>query len=242
MPEEGKYLYCITKVETPEGFAIKGIEGKDVYTVCAGDLAAVVSDSGVKEYLISRENILAHQKVIEEAFKQCVVLPVSFGTIAANTEELKEEILKPKAKEFLHALKEFEGKIELGLKAFWIDMESIFQEIVKNSPEIRRLKKSKHISYQDKIAAGELVAKHLDQKREAEKERILTPLLEIANDMKENKNLGDDMILDAAFLVRKTREREFDAAVNSIGNSYGQKIKLKYVGPLPAYNFIKLRI
>lgn len=238
--DEGKYLYCIIKENNPQKFEIKGIEGKDVYNICEGSISAVVSDSEVKEYFISRENLLAHQKVIEEISQQYDTLPVSFGTVSENSEKLKQKILRPRAEDFEEQLKKVKGKIELGLKALWVNMPSIFQEIAENSPMIQNLKKSKNASYQQKISAGELVGKLLEEKREEEKEKILKPLKRIADDVKENKILGGDMILNAAFLVKKTKEKDFDKQINILGKNFDQRIKFKYVGPLSPFNFIEL--
>lgn len=239
---EGKYLYCIIKENKPKKFCVKGIEGKDVYNVCDGGISAVVSDSEVKEYFISRENLLAHQMVLEEISQQYNALPVSFGTVSENSEELKQNILRPRAKDFEGQLKKVEGKIELGLKALWTNMPAVFQEIAKSSPMIQNLKKSKNTSYQQKISAGELVGHLLEEKREEEKEKILKPLEKIADDVKENKVLGGDMIVNVAFLVQKTKEKEFDKQVNSLGEKFGQRVKFAYVGPLPPFNFVELHL
>ena len=242
MALEGKYLYCIISARGGKKFEIKGIEGKMVYAISQGKLSVVVSDSEIKEYLATRENMIAHQKVLEEILKKYDLLPVSFGTVATSSEEVKQKILKPKAKEFQDLLKKIEGKIELGLKALWLDMNSVFQEIAESSQIIGRLKKSKNLGYQNRISAGELVGKLLEEKRELEKEEILKPLEKIADDLKENKLLGENMILNTAFLVGRSREKDFDKKVNELGEKLGKRIKFMYVGPLPPFNFIKLSL
>ncbi|MDP2934435.1 MAG: GvpL/GvpF family gas vesicle protein [bacterium] len=249
----GKYLYCLisaptgvashrTKGGETKEFEIKGIEGKTVYTIPEGRLSAVVSDSEIKEYLATRENIITHQKVLEEILKEYDLLPVSFGTVVASSEELKQKILKPKAKELQGLLQKIEGKIELSLKVLWLDMNSVFQEIAESSQTIQKLKKSKNLGYQNRILAGELVNKLLDEKREKEKEEILKPLKKIADDFKENKLLGDSMILNVAFLVKKTKEKEFDKKVNNVGGKFDGRIKFLYVGPMPPFNFVELHL
>lgn len=238
--EEGKYLYCLIKENRSKKFKIFGLEGKEIYTICQNGIAMVVSDLPFREeFLATRENLLSHQKVMEEAMKEYDVLPISFGTIAKTKEEIIEKILKNRKRELKELFQSLEGRIELGLKTSWINMNSIFQEIAESSLIIQRSKKSKNINYQEKIAVGELVAKLLEKKKEAEKEKILEPLKRIAEDFRENKILGDDMILNAAFLVKKTKEKQFDREVNTLGKKFGQRIKLRYVGPLPPFNFVK---
>lgn len=238
----GKYFYCIIKAKQAQRFKFKGIEERNVYSISAGNLCAVVSDSKIKEYILTREHVMAHQKVIEEVFKTQDVLPISFGTVVADFEELKQKILKAKARELLSLFKAIKGKIELGLKAFWPDMRFVFQEIAKNSQTIQRLRKSKKLTFQEKILAGELTAKLLEKQREIEKEKIMEPLRNMAENFKEDKLWGDDMILNTAFLIKKNKEKEFDKAINTLAKQCAPGIKFIYVGPLPPFNFIKLSL
>jgi hypothetical protein len=48
--------------------------------------------------------------------------------------------------------------------------------------------------------------------------------------------------MNAAFLVEREREGEFDSAVNKIARKYGQRLKFKYTGPWPPYNFVNIRL
>ena len=59
---------------------------------------------------------------------------------------------------------------------------------------------------------------------------------------RDNQPIGDKMIMNAAFLVERDREPEFDEAVNTIAKKYGQRLKFKYTGPWPPYNFVNIRL
>jgi hypothetical protein len=48
------------------------------------------------------------------------------------------------------------------------------------------------------------------------------------------------MIVNAAFLVDRSREPEFDQAVRELDDQLGQRIAIKYIGPVPPYNFINI--
>jgi len=50
------------------------------------------------------------------------------------------------------------------------------------------------------------------------------------------------MIVNAAFLVERHKEAEFDQRVQELDATYGDKMKFKYVGTLPPFNFINLTI
>jgi len=143
-----------------------------------------------------------------------------------------------------------EGRGELGLRAFWKDMPGIFQEIVKENPEIQEAKKEAQKNpFQMGIAeVGELVQKALDAKREREADKILRPLKKLAVDFKERELLRssdvmkDSMILSSAFLVSKKKGQEFDEKVEELIKKYENRIKFIYMGPIPPFNFVELHL
>lgn len=237
----GKYLYCIIKGRvSKDQFSIKGLEGNAVYPVNQGNLSCLVSDTSCDHYPLWREHIIAHQKPIEGVMKHYDVLPFSFSNIA-NTEDQIKKILKERRTEFEELLQKFKGKTEVGLKAFWPNMQIIFQEIAKN-PELQRLKKRpSRLTYQQQIAVGELVQKLLEGRRKEEAQNIIKAVSNLAEDFKEQQLFGENMILNAAFLIKKSSEDEFSRRVEILGSSFSDT-KLKYSGPFPLYNFISLEI
>ena len=247
MSEKGKYLYCIIKEKKPKEFNVLGIEEGRVYSISQGLLSVVVSDAGIKEYPISRENTLTHQKVIEEVMKEYDVLPISFGTVAESEKNIREKILKLKTRELSDTLEKIKGKVELNLKAVWLDMSNIFQEVLKENKEIQAAKKeASTISGMGKtnlaMEVGKMVAGALEEKKEREAREILEPLKKIAEDFKENKAQLDQVIFNAAFLVSKGKEKEFDEEVSKLGEKYDGKIKFLYVGSLPLFNFVNINL
>ena len=248
---EGKYIYCVIKERAPKKFNILGQEEKGVYTINEGDLAIAVSDTPKEEYSFIKEHLTCHQKVIEQVMKEGYdVLPVRFGTVAKSEEDIREKILKAKRKEFLETFPIVEGRIELGLRALWKEMPSIFQEIVAQNPEIQRAKKEaqKNLNQFRVASVGELVQKALDAKREKEAEKIFSSLKELAVDFKERELLRsreimkDSMILSSAFLVPKKNEKEFDKRVDALTEEYAERIKFIYMGPIPPFNFVELHL
>ncbi|HZB46149.1 MAG TPA: GvpL/GvpF family gas vesicle protein, partial [Pyrinomonadaceae bacterium] len=57
-----------------------------------------------------------------------------------------------------------------------------------------------------------------------------------------NKPIGDKMIMNAAFLIERDREAEFDNKVKDIAAKYEGKLAFKYTGPWPPYNFVHIRL
>jgi len=254
--KEGKYIYCIARIKDKRKFGPIGIGGRgdEVYAFCYEDLAAIISDSSITKYPVSRENTLTHQRVMEEAMKYYTILPVRFGTTAETKngippeENIRERVLKGRYEEFQGLLNEMDNKIELGVKALWTNMKVIFGEIVDESKEIKRLrnwivKRPENQTRDAKIKLGEMVQSALEKKKTREGKLILDALKKISVDHRTNRVFGDKMILNAAFLVEADRkEREFDNIINELSIKYNEKIKFKYVGPSPPCNFVELTI
>ncbi|MFZ6016279.1 MAG: GvpL/GvpF family gas vesicle protein [Nitrospirota bacterium] len=252
---EGRYIYCIIGTNQERKFTSPGIGARadTVYSIPYQDIAAVISPSPIMKYPISRENTMAHQKVLEELIGDFTVLPVKFGTVASGKdgvcaeERIREEVLKARYEELKGLLTKMDNKIELGLKALWSDMRVIFKEIVEENRDIKILKKtiasrSSLQTYGDRIALGEKVKDALERKKAKEQKDILNVLKEAYVDMRSNKIFGDNMITNLAFLVEKPRAEEFDRLVDRLSTIYDGRIKFKYVGPVPPCNFVELVI
>jgi len=245
--EEGKYIYCIIAVREPKTFGPSGIGGKgdELYTVCFNDIAAVVSNSPIMKYSVSRENLIPHERAIEEVMKTHTVLPVRFCTIAEDEEKVKK-ILEKEHDRFVDLLRDMEGKKELGLKAIFKE-EVIYKDILERYEAIKVLKEKIALlpsekTYYQRMEIGEMVEAALQKEKEIYGEEILNILSPLALEVKTNNTYGERMIINAAFLVERHREAEFDQEVWQLDAKYGDKIKLKYVGQLPPFNFVNLTI
>ncbi|MBI5417087.1 GvpL/GvpF family gas vesicle protein [Candidatus Poribacteria bacterium] len=249
MISEGKYVYCIICSDNEMSFGPIGIgaRGDDVMTIGSNDLSMVISSHPITKFTVARENLLAHQKVIEETMKEfSSVLPVRFGTIAASQDEIKN-LLDRRYKEFKDTLKLMENKIELGIKGLWKNSNNIFNEIVEENEGIKLLKqKIQKGSVRDNMNAtveiGKMVESALKIKKEEETNKIVGAVKKTALDYKLNPTMGDNMFINAAFLVDKGREKEFDNIVDDLNEEYSDRTKFKYVGPLPIFNFVNITI
>ena len=244
----GKYFYCILRSAEPLELNTRGIgeRGDKVYTINYKDMAAVVSDSPAIEYDSSRRNMMAHTAVLEEVMKEFTILPVRFGIVAPDEKAIREQILERRYDEFDRLLHGMEGRVELGLKTFWYE-DVALREIIEENEIIRQLRdglagRPAEETYYDRIRLGELVEQAVSRKRAADADSILKRLNPIARDSRVNKVITERMILNAAFLVRREREPEFDLAVQQMDREMGQRLMFKYVGSAPPYNFVNIII
>jgi len=174
------------------------------------------------------------------------VLPVRFGTIASNADEIRN-LLDRRYRELKNALRDTDHKVELGVKGVWKNMDVIFKEVVDENKAIKRTKEDiqndkNNKNIQAKMEVGKTVEKALEKKKEKEAQSIVDVLRRTAFDYKLNKTIGDEMFMNAAFLVDKGREKEFDNIMDDLSEKYKERIKFMYAGPLPVFNFVNIVI
>jgi hypothetical protein len=248
MHHTGQYIYAIISDDGPIPADLKsiGTDAYPVYTVVYRDIGAVVSNTPIFSYPVSRSNTMAHQKVMEAVMQTHTLLPVRFGTIAGDVDQIRQKLLAARYAELSAHLRHMQDKIELGLKVLWKDMNVLFQEIVSENREIRqirdRLATQKGISQQARVRLGEMVKKSLERKREKEGNAVLEGLRGYSVDRRSNKLFGDLMVVNGAFLVLKQREKEFDAVVENLASHYEGRMTFRYVGPVPPANFVEITV
>jgi hypothetical protein len=244
----GKYLYCIIRTLDTLQLSNLGIgeRGDKVHTIDFMNLSAVVSDTPIQEYDESRRNMMAHTLVLEEVMRQCPILPVRYGTVAPSADAVLEQVLKRRYGGLISTFEEVENRVELGVKAFWYE-EVIFQEIIEQNPAIRSLRDSLKTrkaeeTYYERIRLGEMIEAAMERKRDADSEKILEKLRPIVYKSRGNKIITDKMVLNAAFLVDRSREPDFDEAMRTLDAEMQKRVMFKYVGPVPPYNFVNIVI
>jgi hypothetical protein len=216
-----------------------------VYTLCHNGLAAVVSQVEIREYPLTRENMLAHQRVNEAVMKDFVVLPVRFCTIAESMKPVVEKLLDGKREELLSKLEYLADKREFGLKVFWKEMPQVFSAIVRENPAIQKLKLRLEKADPNRardgfIEIGEMVKQALEEKKEAVGGEMYDRLARLAVEAKKNPPYGDRMPLNAVFLVARDREADLDGEINRLAEENAGSMEWRYVGPTPAANFVEI--
>jgi hypothetical protein len=245
--QEGKYVYCIIETREPRSFGPVGIGGRgdEVYTVHHEGLAAVVSNTPIQVYDPTRENVFAHEQVNETVMRDFTVLPMAFG-VMFRTEDDIVELMRGTSDALRDVLAKMQGKVEFGLKVNW-DREQVIAEIEQESEEIRNLKeqitsRAAGSTYFARMQLGRLVEQALSEKSDAYVREIYDGLRDAAVASRANKPIGDKMIMNAAFLIERDREQEFDVKVKEVAARYEGKLFFKYTGPWPPYNFVHIRL
>lgn len=243
----GKYLYCLIETRRDKSFMDSGLVGKyTVYTIRYRDIAAVTSDVGEDVIKATTEDCLLHEKIIEEVMREHAVLPFEFGTVSPSKEAV-ETLLKDNYSNIKRSIRKLHDKLEMNVRAVWSKMDRIFKEVVSENRDIALYKKEiqkkpPNRSYDDRIKIGQLVAQALNVKKERERDSIMAELKREAAGYVPGRIIGDSMIMNEAFLIRKRNLKRFESKLYRLGDKYNGRIDFKYAGPLPPYSFTDLKL
>src|SRR6185437_12134044 len=108
------------------------------------------------------------------------VLPMRFGVVMEDTDEVRDRLLDEHGPELRAQLTEMEGKVEIRIRAAY-DQESLLREVLRERPEIATLRSSvagrpQDASYYERIQLGELVAAAVERHREIDAHAIIDAL------------------------------------------------------------------
>ncbi len=226
-------------------------ESNGVYTIAYQDISALVRISEIVDYTHMRKDILAkllvgHQTIIERVMTaQTTIIPMRLGTHALDEAEVRD-ILSKGYNLIKRIFERISDKIEIDLVATWSD----FTATIKDAGEVKEIKEfkeellrnSKGITVDDQMKIGFMLKKALDEKREKYALKIQDALKTVGINYKQHELMDDKMVANIAFLVDKSREKEFYAKVEELNIEFKELLNFRCVGPLPAYSFFTIEI
>ncbi|KEZ53330.1 GvpL/GvpF family gas vesicle protein [Metabacillus indicus] len=245
--EMGIYLFCGIQLTEEEDFGKAEIEGEetDLFTIRYKDAAMVAAEVPMKIFHPNRQNLMMHQQTVSKVMeKNDTVIPISFGNVFKTEDDIKVllENLYPQFEKLFPAIK---GKIEVGLKV--IGSKEWLEEKVNENPQVGKMSssvkgKSEAAGYYERIKLGGIAQKVFEDLQNELKAEVFTPLQEASEAAKANEPTGETMLLNAAFLIDRDKEQQFDEKVNEAYEKWKDKVKFHYSGPWPAYNFVNIRL
>jgi len=234
------YVYGVLSGADLAGVSVGGVEGAEVRTVEHAGLGALVSTLSADALAAARE-LRAHWRVLEEASKGATVLPVRFGTVMESDAAVRERLLEPNAERLTELLGELAGRVQLNVKGDY-DEERLLRDVVRTSPQVGALRErvrtlSDAAGYYDRIRLGELVAAEVAARRQQDEGLMLARLEPVAVAARTEPVSSQTGAFNLAFLVESKEVDQFSAAVGALRAELGERVELRYVGPLPPYSF-----
>lgn len=243
------YLYGVVPGDGAKEFGPIGLDGGDVHTVSDGGIGIVTSKADrIPFSTISPEKTLRylsqHQRVLEQVMLDWPVIPLKFGTYADDA-RLVLRILRYGRDAFAAALERYAGKAEMDLAACWADLKSVLAEIARDEAVISlkaQIAGHPEVTTEHRVRLGQLVKELLDQKNKAIAERLLVTLRTKWRNIVVNPTRDDSTVLNAAVLIDRAEEAEFDHILDQLDRCYDSRINFRRVGPLPPYSFATAEI
>jgi hypothetical protein len=211
-----------------------------------GPLAAVTSSLDASEARPTRANLEVHSVVVEALREICPVLPMSFGTVVRDADELRLGFLAPNRERLQRLIDAFTGKVEVRVEAAR-EGDSGLREIVASVPRVRRLRERvmnqpAAASYYDRLALGRLVQESLARLNERDSRRIVGALGQSALRVRRLSGGEEDAVFRAAFLIEGKDAHLFDQAVARVAEEEQDSLKFRLVGPLAPWDFVELPV
>jgi hypothetical protein len=241
-----KYVYGVIRSQAPVRFGTSTIGGSpaDVVTVHHGDLATVVSDIATTRILPTRDNILAHEEVNELVMRRYTPIPASFGTLVDSSDQLVD-LLRNHSVVFDRVLDDLDAKVQYTVKAIW-KRDDVIESIEAADPKLKRIAATGRTG---PVSAREAARRrYVKVLRSRERRRIselthqvLAAVDDVVVAKRINRPLGDAVLLNAAFLVSRDREKDFVRRLCDFGARIDE-VTLRYGGPWPPYDFVTIPV
>ncbi len=221
----GKYVYGIIIGTGDTALGIRGMVGTSlVYNIAHEGLSCVVSDyTGGNFDTMSKEGLarclVMHQVVDEQVMKRHSILPVKFGTVLADSDEVLE-LLAQGHPQFYLTLLWMQDKVEVEVMANWAG-EQVIEE---NGAEPER------------------VAASASQRPQSYLERMIDFLQPVSVDVQPYPPKSGEMAVNVAFLVDKAGLDAFHGRVNQLNALFYNQVNFQVTGPLPPYSFAMVEV
>jgi hypothetical protein len=238
--EAGRYLYAITDAQAQKAWSATGVNGRPVYLVPQGPIAAVVSDIAERRIRPERRNLVAHHAVVKRLMEAVTVLPVAFGTIAGGQKAVLK-ILKDNSGAFAAQLDHVRGRVEMGLRVSW-DVPNIFEYFVTQHPDLAELRDSLHEqprggARKDKIELGRFFDRLLAADREEHIEAVMKVLGPCCEEITTNPPRNEREVMHLACLVARDDKVRFENAVFEAAKRFDNNFTFDFNGPWAPHHF-----
>jgi hypothetical protein len=238
------YVYGLTRSDARLPDELAGVDGAPVELVAHGEVAALVSPVPTDRPLGNRDDLFAHERVVDAVARDNTVLPVRFGSVV-RPEGVVDELLAPHTDELTAALAELDGQVQYTVKGRFV-RETVLREVIESDPEIAELNarvrdQPEDELHQDRVRLGELVVGELEARRQAEGPPLHERLAGLATAASTRQSSDPEQVLDSAFLVPRQRSAEFEDAVERIAAEVSGRVAFSLGGPLAPYDFAGVR-
>jgi hypothetical protein len=234
------YAYCLSDEVTARMIeSVAGLAGAKPYLIERGEIRAVVSEFADEKAAVTREHVMAHERVVRHVLSQTTPLPFRFGTVI--NEERLLSYLDSQAASLKLQLERVRGCVEWSVKVSW-NLEAVRREALRDDddaqPPVEAGSKSEGSGTQFLLAKRReiLGEKVLRERAEEISSWLSRALSEVVREAQVNLQPLDSLVLAAAHLVERSRLAEYRLALE---RARAEKKDLHFLtsGAWPPYSF-----
>jgi hypothetical protein len=242
----GLYVYSFLRARDQQAIKhanLRGIEDAAIDVLTYADLAVAVSPIVAKKIRPQRKFLAAHQEIVTQLSKNWSALPVAFGLIADNEEQI-QHILSANQRVLAEQIDRVEGQVEMSVALRWT-AENVPKYFVDRYPELavaRDAIAAGTASRDDQIEMGRTFERLLNNERLENTQKFLDGLRPITTEIDVQPTRQDSEVMRLACLIKRERENDFNQAIYQIATQFSDDFAISFNGPWPAYSFVKLAL
>lgn len=245
-PAEGRWIYGVVPAGAELRQLRSGGQTPEVWVVESGGLGAIVGAVPRNDARATRDQALAHSRVLEAAVADAPVVPFRFGMIVPGGDDaVSRDLLDAYHDQLATLLERVQGVVQLTVKVDYRE-DVLLRDILEAEPEIARLREATHQAPEtamrnERIRLGELINAAVETRRQRDALDIMQALEPAAAAAVADQLEQEYMVLNAAFLVDRERTQSFADAVDTVAEEHIGRMHFRLLGPMPAYSFIDLQ-
>lgn len=244
------YLYAILQsdnLDLIQHLDLQGMNAQPVQFHAIPPFAIVYSESQQDRYLASRANLLTHETVLESLMKeidphQAVPLPLQFGLVVEEWEEVQRDLLIPYEDQLKKLITNLIGKREVSVKLFWNQTEELNLAVAENAGlrQRREALVGKVLSMDEAIAIGQELEAAIEDRQQVIVEAFINTLKPLSYEYAEGELMTENMIYNGSFLIDWDKETEFADAVEALDQQFENRLRIRYNDFTAPYNFVNV--
>jgi hypothetical protein len=242
----GWYIYGVVQRDAGLDTGIPGIGDPPsaVETVPSGSIAGLVGKIALDRPIGTTEDLLAHQRVLDDTAVHGPVLPVRFGAVVGSRQVIKSELLEPNEATFADALRELAGKVQYVLRARY-DEAAVMREVIEENPAVLTLRgeiegRPAEATHGVRLKLGQLVNEAVDSKRQSDTGTAVDLLAPVTVETSLRQPSHELDAAHVAVLVRQEREDDMLDALDDLAEMWRDRATIRLLGPMAPYDFVAL--
>ncbi len=208
------YLYAITDPLSPPP-SVKGLDEAPLEMLEEGSICGVYTSHERREFTPEPSLLWRHDEVIEQLMEAGAVLPLRFGTVLEDAEQLRDTLARDQGR-FRRLLDRVRGCVELAVRV-----------ALPPAPEEPAADGAAYM--EGKLAVA--------RQRQGAASRVLAPLRELASASSRQKSRGDGAGVSESYLVPREAVEPFVAQVEALQDR-NEGLTLSCTGPWGPYSFV----